>query len=215
MSVALPIRVQGRNALELDNNIKVVLDRDSRWGPQPTTIRETLQQATDLLKQEGTWCTDSLFQDGDAQEAFENGSICGSWQVCAMGALGIVSGEMPIKVGVEFDSEFMDQADYYWFEDQDRVYNRSIAPLSNGAADYVAHAIALEGYELDVEEWDKDVEQLGRDGVYWQRPEEPTRNFDPDFGTYSTVYNFNDQSDRESVVRVFERALALAIEDGV
>lgn len=89
---------------------KTILQRADLWGPRPQDPHAALTQARDLLAEEGRWCTGSLFQDGDERVAFENGSLCGSWQACAFGAIALVTGEMPIRVTKQW---YEDDYDHY------------------------------------------------------------------------------------------------------
>lgn len=77
---------------------KVIISRVTKYGRKPRTGKEAVRQALALLEEEATnWTTGAFFQDGDPQEAYEK-AACGSWSACAMGAIGLVTGEMPISV---------------------------------------------------------------------------------------------------------------------
>lgn len=77
---------------------KVIISRVTKYGRKPRTGKEAVRQALALLEDEATnWTTETFFQDGDPQEAYEK-AACGSWSACAMGAIGLVTGEMPISV---------------------------------------------------------------------------------------------------------------------
>lgn len=81
---------------ELDE-VKVIVKRVTDYGPKPRGPKQALIQAHAFLAEEGQWITGEFFEDGDPQEAYEAAS-CSSWSACAMGALGLVTGEMPIAV---------------------------------------------------------------------------------------------------------------------
>lgn len=83
---------------------KVVLKRITDYGPKPRSARAALIQAHALLSEEGTWMQGDMFEDGDPVEAYEK-SQCGSWKACLAGAIGLVTGDMPITVRVDGDVE--------------------------------------------------------------------------------------------------------------
>src|SRR5687768_9433478 len=92
---------------------RVIIPRVTDFGRPPKTAYQALRQARDLLADENRWTTGEYFDDGDAEEVFED-RFCGSWQVCAMGALGLVTGEMPVSVTKQW-SEFTDEELADWF----------------------------------------------------------------------------------------------------
>ena len=97
----------------MPEDTKVIISRVEKYGPKPRSARQVLTQAHALLLEEGTWATGHFFQDGSAEEAYET-SVCGSWSACAMGALGLVSGEMPVTVTKEWDEVTDDDLRFDW-----------------------------------------------------------------------------------------------------
>ena len=129
----------------MTDNIKTIIKRVTDFGRKPKTPAQVLQQAHDLLSQEGRWIKDDLFQDGDPQVAYEKSS-CGKWGVCSLGALGIVSGEMPVQV-VKYDGLF---PIYEWEPIVDIADDTT--PLSHRAAQYLAIVIDPE-YDYRDDRW--------------------------------------------------------------
>lgn len=187
---------------------KVVFRRDTTFGRKPRTASELLRQATALLEEEGKWCTSSLFVDGDADDAFENGSICGSWSVCAMGALGAVSGSMPIIAVKEIpdwatelnnpdEGQPDDYAQFYWKDDEYLYEALKKDPIIVEATRFLNTAIneykvKNSGYET---EDFTDTAEMDRDELQ------------------SNVIDFNDTGgslNRNRVIEVFKRACELA-----
>lgn len=170
---------------------KVIIERVDRYGSKPTTPYGALVQARDFLAEEGQWITGTMFKDGDPAEAYEK-SMCGSWSACSMGALGLVTGEMPISVvhaRREWDGEEM-----FYFQGGDKSYNDQDTPLSYEASLFLALA-------------SEDV--LGV-GTYEYALSDPV----------DTVINYNDgQADgelgRTQVIRAFDKAIELAAEGKV
>lgn len=198
-------------------DIRTIISRVTDFGRKPTTPAQVLQQAHDLLSQEGRWIKDEMFLDGDPAEAYE-ASACGSWGVCALGAIGIVSGEMPVKVERYSTSLFRsdwedavcdghtDQSladfmanppdylsDFSWIIED--VTYRS-APLSHRAAEYLA-SVTLPPVWGDV------FDPLG---------------YSPDEGeAESVVTGFNDAESRtrSQVLKAFQKAITAAKGDPV
>lgn len=151
----------------MPTDVKTIVSRVTDYGRKPTTPAQVLRQAHDLLAAEGRWIKGDLFEDGDPKEAYEK-AACGKWGVCALGAIGIVSGEMPVQVerislvdegftiegawreAVAYDgytgslAEFTADPpenffEYEWVGLQD--INERRTPLAHRAAEYLAEAI--------------------------------------------------------------------------
>ncbi len=168
---------------------KVIIKRVDRYGPEPTTPYEALVQARDFLAEEGQWVTGTMFRDGDPKEAYEK-SFCGSWSACSMGALGLVTGEMPISV-VHARQEW-DGEDNFFFRGGDKSYNKRDTPLSYEASRFLAIA----------------GEQIFDVGTYEYALDDPV----------DVVINYNDgQEDgevgRTQVIEFFDKAIQLAADD--
>lgn len=86
----------------MPSDVKVVVKRVTDYGPKPRSAVQALVQAHAFLSEEGQWIQNEWFADGDPAEAYEK-SACGSWRACAMGALGLVTGESPVSVVREYD----------------------------------------------------------------------------------------------------------------
>ena len=97
----------------MPEDTKVIIKRVEKYGPKPRSARQVLTQAHALLLEEGQWAAGHFFRDGDAEEAYE-ASTCGSWTACAMGALGLVSGEMPVTVTKEWEEVSDDDLLFDW-----------------------------------------------------------------------------------------------------
>lgn len=82
------------------DDIKTIVKRVTDYGPKPRSVKQALIQAHAFLAEEGQWIKGEFFRDGDPQEAYEKAE-CSSWSACAMGALGLVTGEMPVRVAKE------------------------------------------------------------------------------------------------------------------
>lgn len=82
---------------------KVVVARVDDYGPKPRGPKQALIQAHAFLAEEGQWMAGEFFRDGDPKEAYEK-AACSSWAACSMGALGLVTGESPIRVIRELTS---------------------------------------------------------------------------------------------------------------
>lgn len=145
-------------------DIKTIISRVTDYGRKPTTPIQVLKQARALLAEEGNWVKGTLFEDGDPKEAYEK-AACGKWGVCTLGAVGIVSGEMPVQVerfanfsldrrgwldAINFDDyegslkEFVTNPpenafEYEWAGVNDITPNGT--PLAYRAAEYLAVAI--------------------------------------------------------------------------
>lgn len=169
---------------------KIVLGRADSWGSRPQDPHAALVQARDLLAEEGKWCTGAMFQDGDERVVFENGSLCGDWQVCAMGAIAVVTGEMPIKavkIGYNEDPDADDYADFsFEFVDPSSQSDS----LTYKAGQVLAIAIAEEAERAD-----------GKD----------KNGNDPVTDPQAVVFNFNDnQANRADVLDAFDKAIKLS-----
>lgn len=98
---------------------KVVVTRVADYGPKPRGPKQALIQAHAFLAEEGQWMAGEFFQDGDPREAYEK-AACSSWAACSMGALGLVTGESPIKVVRELTSSHDHIAAELW---RDAIYD--------------------------------------------------------------------------------------------
>lgn len=202
---------------------KVIIDRVKDYGPKPRSPKDVLQQARDLLKEEGQWMTGEFFEDGDAKEAYENAS-CGSWSACAMGAIGLVAGEMTVSVN-KYQKKLNDgrveelwrsavvdgktvksldawrkenkttliEEEYFWQVND--TFMPASSPLTTKAAQFLGYAIV-------------------KDSDDWEDMDENDRLHDivgnPDHGI-QTVIDFNDsQTSRDNVIDAFDRAIELA-----
>lgn len=78
----------------------------------PTTVKEALQQARELLAEEGRWCRTKWY---DIEEPYldPDTPFCDSWHVCAEGAVAMVT-----LGSVRFDTlPFNDNGDL-WFDNE-------------------------------------------------------------------------------------------------
>jgi hypothetical protein len=102
--------------------------RITKFGRKPRTARAALVQARNLLAEEGRWVKGTAVMNEHA--LVSDGPTCGSWGACAVGALGLVTGNYePIR----------DHDGAIWFEfhsDTNDVYR---------AAEHVLHVVAREG----------------------------------------------------------------------
>lgn len=94
---------------------KTIIKRVTDYGPKPRSARQALIQAHAFLAEEGQWVKGTFFTDGDPKDAYESAQ-CSSWGACAMGALGLVTGEMPISVHKEWTRVTRDDLRYEWFD---------------------------------------------------------------------------------------------------
>lgn len=161
----------------MPSETKVIVKRVTDYGPKPRSARQTLIQAHAFLAEEGQWINGAFFQDGDPEEAYETAQ-CSSWSACAMGALGLVTGEMPISVTKEWSPEERSDlkynwrdavcqgstelgldawiearepdidADYFWNE-ENWEFNEDDTPLSFSAAKVLAKIIQPDGLDND------------------------------------------------------------------
>lgn len=125
----------------MEDDYKVVMARCTTYGRKPRTPYEVLVQARALLAEEGRFYKGDLFKDGDPKVVYENGSLCGNWGVCSLGAMGLVSGDMPLAVSKEtyflYDGK-EEFAEYYW-DIQDYFINENQAVRE--AVEFLADAI--------------------------------------------------------------------------
>lgn len=117
---------------------KVIIERIDKYGPKPATAVDALIQAHAFLREEGQWIRGEFFEDGDAKEAYDKASCC-SWSACSMGALGLVTGEMPVSVFKDADDDD-DYEDQYYFSFE-MHWTPDNAPLSYEAAQLIADNI--------------------------------------------------------------------------
>lgn len=183
---------------------KTVLSRVTDYGKKPRTVGEALRQARDLLAEEKKFCKNTLFKDGSAQKAFENGSICGNWQVCSLGAIGVVTGDLSIQVSKEAYDYDGDEADYWWEEDNMQECIEDNTTLTYRAAEVLALAII-----------DKKGETV--DGIdYYGNPEPEYKAYFSNNSTFradeptEVVAAFNDHTTRGQVLKAFDHAIELA-----
>lgn len=166
------------------DDTKTIIKRVTDYGRKPRTVRQALIQAHAFLAEEGQWTTGEFFKDGDPKEAYEKAQ-CSSWAACSMGALGLVTGEMP--VGVERRSTYYSDDMYNFVVDDD--FNIADTPLSARAALVLAEH--LPGFEVD--EDDADDEQYITDCAI------------------EAVISFNDKrkgkAGRTRVLNAFEKAI--------
>lgn len=169
-------------------SVKTIIKRVTDFGRKPKTPAQVLQQAHDLLAQEGRWIKGDLFRDGDAQVAYEKAS-CGKWGVCSLGALGIVSGEMPVSVA-KYNFAY-DEPEYEWEPTVDVGADET--PLAHRAAEYLAEAI------------NPDFNPLA-EKPYWIRDE-----------AEDIVASYNDQKGigRTRVLKAFQTAIEAAKGDPI
>lgn len=158
---------------------KVIVQRVKTYGPKPRSAKEALIQAHAFLAEEGQWVAGKFFEDGDPKEAYEK-SECSSWGACAMGALGLVTGESPVSVRREWDDEYIhdeDDDNYYFTVNED--YSRYDTPVSYAAATALVQAID---------------------------PADKT-GFDELHDVLDIVFNLNDQHGRTKVLDAFAAAI--------
>lgn len=191
--------------ITVERETKVIIPRVRTFGPKPKNPQDALIQARELLRQEGQWAKGHFFQDGDAQEAYDS-AACGSWTACAMGAVGLVTGEMPISV-----SRITHRPDKWSWRDA-VMANRTEKSLKAFQNDPANH---IHSYQWDVP-GDFDTQGLSRRvGEYLAAA--ITKKYDPAYDSdgseaASIVYEFNDPHDRKrgDVLRAFSKAIKLA-----
>lgn len=200
--------------------LKTIISRVTKYGRKPKTPLQVLEQAHALLQEEGRWVKNDFFRDGDPKEAYEN-AACGSWGVCALGALGIVSGEMP--VAVERCSATVDRGD--WIEaveygSYDLGLNEFLANPPEGFGDEYEWAPTANITPTDTPLAYRAAEYLAQEivkfpGVYY--------TYDP-FGVEAAnddaayvVFNWNDHYNRKrsQVLRAFNKAIKAAKGDPI
>lgn len=196
---------------------RTIIDRVSDYGPKPKTAFQVLRQAHDLLAEEGKWVAGTYFRDGDAQEAYE-ASSCGSWQACAMGAIGLVNGDMTISVTrdwTEYDRSFLHadwkqevSHDYTVLGFEDWVSNGGYVPtedenIFDGESSYFWN-------EADAENWSEfTYDAAVALAVAMGKDERDYRNH-PD-AAISEVIDFNDQgTGRTAVLALFQKGMKVA-----
>lgn len=197
---------------------KVIIPRVALYGRKPRTPGEALRQARALLAEEGQWAQGHFFEDGDPEDAYE-ASSCGSWSACSMGAIGLVTGEMPVKVektGIK-KNEWELQRDWrsavahketeqsfaaYKKEHKDEVssedyrwsvsdeFSKHDTPLSAKAAQYLALALL-----------DPEVDPDRREDVLWDGND-----------AIEVVIDTNDSGfmTRTKILQAFDKAAELA-----
>lgn len=167
---------------------KTIIKRVAKFGPKPKTPYQALRQAHDLLQEEGRWVAGSMFDDGDPAEAFKDPASCGNWSACAMGALGLVTGEMPVSVVREPTFTHWKSDDGYNYDwDVDDEFCVSDDQLSFKAAQYLALAMIGNSEVGTVYRWDV--------------KEEP----------YAVVISYNDHNTtRDRILDFFKDAMKLA-----
>ncbi len=164
---------------------KTIITRITNYGRKPRTPVQALRQARDLLAVEGQWCQCDLFTDGEAEDAFIDGAVCGQWAACALGAIGLVTGDMPIKIAKIVDAG---ETFYQWDTSNMDECARLPDTLTYSAAKYLAAAIALELGDPDG--WVNGCRPL----------EDPT----------AVVVELNDgATDRDRVLHFFDSAITL------
>ncbi len=176
---------------------KALVSRPTHLGRKPRTAAELLRQTHQYLEEEGKWIKGTMFKDGDAKAAYENG-FCGKWGACAVGALGIVAGDF--TPGVEMfddtwdDDEYEeDWRDYYWVADYDDQND-----LVYEACGYLALIIDPRLIASNLGNW-------------------TTVELVPcDIGTTGLVIDWNDDNSRrrKQVLNTFAKAAALASRPG-
>lgn len=97
----------------MTTDTKTIVKRVTNYGPKPRSVKQALIQAHAFLAEEGQWVKNEFFEDGDPKEAYEKAE-CSSWSACAMGALGLVTGEMPVKVTRQVDQYITAELHYEW-----------------------------------------------------------------------------------------------------
>lgn len=132
----------------IESDLKVITPRVSDYGPKPRGPKQALIQAHAFLTEEGQWMTGTFFQDGDPKEAYEKGR-CSSWSACAMGALGLVTGEAPVVVcKVTYDWDTTEQFSFETVDD----YNPYDTPISYKAARALSKVIDPERFKANEED---------------------------------------------------------------
>lgn len=168
------------------DDIKTIVKRVTDYGPKPRSVKQALIQAHAFLAEEGQWIKGEFFRDGDPKEAYEKAE-CSSWSACAMGALGLVTGEMPIRVSKHVDPQAADDLRYEWeeaveFGDTDLsyedwlkdsgwvsdyyeweindIFGKEETPLSAAAAEVLVAQIPQRTLDKLQQSWNPDTESV-------------------------------------------------------
>lgn len=194
----------------MPSDTKTIVKRVTNYGPKPRSVRQALIQAHAFLAEEGQWIRGNFFQDGDPKEAYEKAQ-CSSWSACAMGALGLVTGEMQVKV----------RKDWYW-EDVRYEWEKAVrwGETELGYDAWAAEADYAE-YEFEIDDtFDRKRKPLSAKAAVALARQLP--GFDPDSyegaslmegDAIDTVVTFNDHGSnvgRTQVLRLFEKAIRAA-----
>lgn len=104
----------------------VIPFRDERFGPKPETPLEALKQARALLAEEGHWVQGTEFRRTDDKPLDPQAPLCGSWGVCAIGAVGMVAGCMTAN---KFPRVLGGSSWYAAIDESDPVYKEAVKLL--------------------------------------------------------------------------------------
>lgn len=160
---------------------KIITRRVTRFGRKPTTGYQALRQARDLLAEEGRFCKMALFRDGSPESAYRDpqAAMCGDWQACSVGALGLVTGVLQPAVMYIRDAIGNRYEDWYGWED---LWVNNTTPAFNEAMELLAEAIA--------QHEKANLSYISADGVVYR-------------------YNDSKRTTRDDVLARFDEAMAL------
>lgn len=202
------------------NDTKVIVPRIATYGPKPRNAHQALKQARAFLAEEGQWVAGAWFKDGDPKEAYEKAE-CGSWQACSMGAIGLVTGEMPVSVcktvsGFNEDIMEDDWREAVYSGDTKQSYSEWADENRDDYVDEEYEFVVQDGVNVDDAEFYATSTPISYSAAQFLAaaidPENDYRD------TYSdavdTVINFNDSgrglTGRSAVLEAFDNAIAVA-----
>jgi hypothetical protein len=157
----------------------------SGFQEPPTTVLGALQRAKRVLSDEHSWVQGQWFNNSDPDLDPEN-AYCNSWQVCAAGAIGIVTiGNVKGWVIKENGDRKLS-----WMFDEDIFHDEAAYKLYTEACEAVRNAAPPE-YEYEPDEGEDDPEPSYCD-------------------LYGSVPDFNDSEKigYTDVIAAFDKAIA-------
>lgn len=188
------------------DDTKVIVKRVTDFGSKPRSARQALIQAHAFLVQEGQWVKGEFFLDGDPREAYEKAS-CNSWSACAMGALGLVTGEMPIAVTKEWREPDAGDRKADWI---DAVCDRA----TELGFDQWLETVTAPEVEADYSWSFNEYFDQNSTPVSFAAAKALAKVIDPEADDYTEpveiVINLNDVSGRTAVLNAFEQAIKAA-----
>lgn len=125
------------------------------WKERPTTVLDVLRAAKAVLEDEQNWIKECFFKNNDPSLDPDD-AYCNHWQVCALGAIGIVTIGNYRKVppsDAMFDGPHGIPSAYRWMFLDDAYENRADRELYNSAASVLEDALFSEGFRNGIVEF--------------------------------------------------------------